>query len=363
MATDRRAEGTNGGWPPGLETDLASRDWSARAEAIHRLGALLRHGTSGESLQRVAGAFHAAAEDPKWEVRAAVAHESAWLHHPSFEFERTLGRLAGDPDLRVSTAAEVTLRRRQVETPTRPAASGKVVRRPDAELLARGVLHDVGTLCAAQGQALGALLADLEATGHSTSRRRELLEAALLRCQRTEEVVGLNLDLSRVGKPELQREVLRHLVQAAVGDARAARPREAALVEFEIEVDPGLSLDTHRGLLVSAMTNVLTNSLDALAGWKGRGRVSVSARVDQGRILLDLVDDGPGMSKRMLAVLGHPGKRPEPAPGRGYGFASALKAVDDCQGRIEVDSKRWKGTRVTFVLPCPADAVQGESPA
>lgn len=334
----------------GLLRDLASADWSTRAEAVIGMGALLRGGAAPESAEAIARAFTAAAEDKKWEVRAGVARESLWLRHPVFELERVLGTLARDADQRVAGAARAVLRRRRVEAEAGRPRSGRRRR----EALARAVKHDVGTLEAAQRTGLQALMRELDAEGLLTVTRREALENLLLRAQRMNEVVKINLDLSRAARPRLRQELLRPLVVAAIGDAQGARPDQARSVEFRVEVPVRLSVDTHGGLLVNALTNVLVNALEAFDG--ASGTIRIGARAEGDDVILEVQDDGPGMTPRMLESLGCPGRSTKRVPGgaiRGYGFASVIKAVEDCRGQVVPESEPGRGTRIKFTLPAP----------
>lgn len=339
-----------------LEGALAATDWDARAEAVLGMGRLLRQGVGRGELERIGRALERAAADPKWEVRLAVARETIALRRPGLELERILGVLANDPDARVASAAQETLRRRQVESERATGSPAERGRRPAGEELAKAVLHDVTTLRFAQQGKLQALSAELAEAGLLTDQRRDMIEAAQLRGQRMIEVLELNLSLSRAAPPRLRAEPLLPLITAALDDARDAHPDLAARVTLDVDVDARLTVSTHAGQLMRALTNVVVNALEALAGRPGR--VVISARpVDRERVRLVVADDGPGMKAGMLEALGRPGKttkrRVIGGPVCGYGFANVRKALRDCRGEVDVESELGAGTRVSFLLPLP----------
>jgi two-component system cell cycle sensor histidine kinase/response regulator CckA len=78
-------------------------------------------------------------------------------------------------------------------------------------------------------------------------------------------------------------------------------------------------------------------------------------------ILLDIADDGPGMTAEVRAQAFEPFFTTKPAErGTGLGLASVHSIVTSRGGHIELDTAPGQGTRFTILLPAVADDVEQE---
>jgi two-component system NarL family sensor kinase len=131
-------------------------------------------------------------------------------------------------------------------------------------------------------------------------------------------------------------------------DSVAERAAEMGGMEVDVRVDPAAA-GQHDALLIALARELATNAA------KHSRAETLSLRVanDDGRLTLEVADDGRGMD---------PG-RPEVALAEGHiGFASCIERAEAAGGTLLVDSPEAGGTRVRVSLPQSAGG-GGSSPS
>ncbi|TJZ46080.1 sensor histidine kinase [Streptomyces piniterrae] len=113
--------------------------------------------------------------------------------------------------------------------------------------------------------------------------------------------------------------------------------------------------------LVTVLGNLIDNAIDAAAPPQEHAAaepplVRVTARADQGELLLSVADNGPGVATDATEEIFRRGwttKSPtgSPARGRGLGLALARQAVHRNGGTITLDPRPEGGARFTVRLP------------
>ncbi|MDW8372004.1 MAG: HAMP domain-containing sensor histidine kinase, partial [Geminicoccaceae bacterium] len=118
-------------------------------------------------------------------------------------------------------------------------------------------------------------------------------------------------------------------------------------IALERRIDPDLpAVRMNPVLLAQVVNGILANAVEAL---QGPGRIRVAARRERGRVLLEIADDGPGMSAQEAAraldpfVTGKPG-------GLGLGLPLAKAALERQGGTLALASRPGRGTSVTLGL-------------
>jgi signal transduction histidine kinase len=137
--------------------------------------------------------------------------------------------------------------------------------------------------------------------------------------------------------------------------AREHRAHEGVGVRLAGAAGPVLALADEE-LLERALENVVRNAFEAAAA--GGGEVVVSALHDEGRAVVLVEDDGPGLPPD------HPGEiRPfyttRPG-GLGLGLPLARKILLLHRGRLQLERRDPTGVRVTLALPAPPAAATAE---
>jgi two-component system sensor histidine kinase FlrB len=106
-----------------------------------------------------------------------------------------------------------------------------------------------------------------------------------------------------------------------------------------------------RKSLVSALTSLLENALQAVAG-REDGRIELSVQREKDSLLIMVEDNGCGMDKVTSARLFEPFYTTR-SDGTGLGLAIARGVVRAHGGSIDVASSPGAGARFSVSLPCP----------
>ncbi|MBC8367140.1 sensor histidine kinase [bacterium] len=223
--------------------------------------------------------------------------------------------------------------------------------RHERELLHAERLAAVGRLAAGVVHEMRNPLSALKMNLSALARRKDLSEIereqlAIARAQgdRLERMLDELLDYSR--PVELNRKNLdaRTLLQSCAEQLRG----EAGDAKVELIVEEGsAALDADPEILLRALVNLAANALQA--SQKG-GRVRLKAETEGSATLLQVTDQGRGMSERQLKRLFNPffTTREE---GTGLGMSNARKCVEAHGGRLEVNSEEGRGTVARIYLP------------
>ncbi|ABS28639.1 chemotaxis protein CheA [Anaeromyxobacter sp. Fw109-5] len=181
------------------------------------------------------------------------------------------------------------------------------------------------------------------------------------------------LALVTEGLPRAARDVARKLGKQVEVEIRGA----------EIELDRAI-LEELSDPLLHVLRNAVDHGLEAphlrlLAGKPAAGTISVTARRERDRVIVEIADDGKGMDPEKLraAAVARGALRAEEAgqlsdrealllaclpgvstaetvtdvSGRGVGLDAVKRTVEGVGGALELDSTPGKGSRVTFRLP------------
>jgi two-component system sensor histidine kinase KdpD len=283
---------------------------------------------------------------------------------PLHQGERRIGSLR----LREKPAADAQERLRERVVPSLTAILGvalerealqqdivetQALRRSDdiKTALLRAVSHDLRsplTAIATAGEALSsATLTDAE--------REELAAAVSGEAQRLSRLVDKLLDLSRLqggaADPRLEWSSIEEVLRVAIDET----PHAAG---FNIGIDRDLPLvRADAAQLERAFANLLENA----TRYSGDHPVAVRARVVAHRMLIRIVDRGPGIPGRELERVFEPFYRASDAHGdrhigSGLGLAVVRGFVEANGGRVWAESLPGQGT--TFVVELPLEEVR-----
>lgn len=106
----------------------------------------------------------------------------------------------------------------------------------------------------------------------------------------------------------------------------------------------------------SVFTNLLNNARDALSESTVLNReikaiVGIQKRVDQGKILIKIIDNGPGIPEEHLPEIFEPFFSTKPGSGTGLGLGIVKRLVQLYGGKIDIESKEKEETTFTVTLP------------
>nr|WP_255536584.1 HAMP domain-containing sensor histidine kinase [Pacificimonas pallii] len=205
---------------------------------------------------------------------------------------------------------------------------------------------------------LGAIMgyAEMLAGGHVAPDRIErhagmLWEAA----QALSGTVDAMLDLARFSSGEMDMtDDSFHISDCIESAARMlATSASAHNVQIDMRVPPDLPpLLGDSRMMRQVVVNLLSNAIKY--GPDG-GRIRVTARIDrQGRMALEVMDNGPGISAAEIDVAMRPFgrlRRDNTIPGHGLGLPLTKALVELHEGTFRLVGTSGKGTRAIVLLP------------
>lgn len=246
------------------------------------------------------------------------------------ETERVLGRLR-----------ELSEERDRIEA---EAIEAGALRRSDElkTALLRSVSHDLRTPLTsiiAAGTAL-------DSPSLTAEERHELSEAVVEEGERLSRLVENLLDVSRLESGSAEPRRVPIDLAGVLEAARESLGGDAAVVRLGIDAEiPALVADPVQ--LERAFANLFANAVR-----HGEGRpVLVRSRETGGRLVVRVVDQGPGIPVQERQRIFEPFYRREGSQGSGLGLAIAKGFVEANGGEVEVESVPGQGS--TFVVSFP----------
>jgi two-component system sensor histidine kinase RegB len=206
--------------------------------------------------------------------------------------------------------------------------------------LAGGAAHELSTPLSTIALVADELVAALAKTGDVSAAIIDdvrLIQGEVRRCK--EVLARLAADGGTPGGEQIVTMPLGDLVQEMVRGLDRVRVEDAGTVA---------SVRVQRRAVISALRGLVKNALQADPGEV----VVVVERDDAGAARVAIIDHGAGIEADILPHIGEPFYTTRP-PGQGMGLGVFLAAtvVDQCGGRLQIDSRSGVGTTVTISLP------------
>lgn len=214
------------------------------------------------------------------------------------------------------------------------------------------VAHDLKTpLTRLRNQAESALR-----EGANDEARRQALETTIAESDRLIQTFNALLMIARAEAGAPSGALSDVDVSAVVADvAELYGPvAEDEGIEVETAIVEGVHLHANRELIGQAMVNLLENAVKyAKPEGEGQGRITVGLRQHDGRVLIEVADNGPGIAeedrKRVLERFVRLEKsRSEPGSGLGLSLVDAVTRLHGGTFRIEDNAP---GVRAVIDLP------------
>ncbi len=109
------------------------------------------------------------------------------------------------------------------------------------------------------------------------------------------------------------------------------------------------------GRLNQVFLNILINAKQAIVD---KGEISITTFLREGRIYVEIADNGVGISEEHLARVFDPGFTTKGVGiGTGLGLSICYQIIKDHRGEILVESRRGSGTKFTIALPTNLDKI------
>ncbi len=136
------------------------------------------------------------------------------------------------------------------------------------------------------------------------------------------------------------------MILEAIAEEMRGQLAEAVSCIFQVPPE-GALLPCDAFKIKQALSNLIRNAAEAMPGG---GTVTVSARVDQERWVIEVADNGPGIPGEFQQKIFEPFYTTK-QKGTGLGLAIVRKIIDAHQGTLEVESAPGQGSRFRILLP------------
>jgi signal transduction histidine kinase len=178
--------------------------------------------------------------------------------------------------------------------------------------------------------------------------------------QRIEDVVSLMRRYAREGYPTEPADV--SVDQAVTDVVELVAPKGD--VQCDIELQLGTSTATVRAVpedLNQVIRSLVQNALESLERAGNAGRITVRTRAEQKHLVLEVSDNGPGISSGDMNKIFSPFYSTKGGPGRGLGLPIVQVVVTRAGGSVDVTSTPQKET--TFRVRLPLSSGVGMPPS
>jgi PAS domain S-box-containing protein len=189
--------------------------------------------------------------------------------------------------------------------------------------------------------------------------RSSMIDDIATDADRLHAIIENLLHLTRLGsgsKPDLEPQVIRHVVERAVESFRARHHgREIEMVDGP----PGLIVDGDETYLTLLIENLLSN---AVKYSPLTTPIEVRTTRAEGEVLVEVLDRGIGLDGETAANLVEPFYRSESArktaDGLGIGLALCQLIVEALDGRLWARPRKGGGAVVGFAMPIASEALE-----
>ena len=189
---------------------------------------------------------------------------------------------------------------------------------------------------------------------------RAYLEMMQSRAKRLDRLLTDLLDYARAGQEDQGLADL-DLEQLVDQISTMLNPQDKFAISY---TGPSMPVRTHATPLTQILINLISNAIKHHD--QKCGEISVEARVAQGRLSIEVADDGPGIpqeyQQRIYQLFQTLRPRDE-VEGSGLGLAIIRKLLDRYKGQIELESdpQKARGARFRFDFPIEEDVVISEA--
>lgn len=215
--------------------------------------------------------------------------------------------------------------------------------------VAAGVAHEVNNPAAVVAGNLDYLLAALR-RGELPSDAEDCITDSTLAVRRISGIVRQLLHAGRVAGQTQPRALVP--IAPIIGAATRAARAVAAHVRVEVDVPEWLHALGEEQLFHQVIVNLVVNAVQAVPGERSDGRVRVTARRHADRAVIEVRDNGTGMSAEVLQRAFDPFFTTKgPGKGTGLGLAISRGLVVSLGGDLRLESVPGEGTRAVVELP------------
>jgi len=172
--------------------------------------------------------------------------------------------------------------------------------------------------------------------------------------ENTNEISQIIEDLMIFAKPPQSRFAQTDIEQM-LDEAVQLTAQKMNVEQPDVQIDlaqAGESVFVDSGQIVSAIANILSNSLESYTSGSGTVKVAVTGDESAEYVKISINDEGCGMNAETLQKATQPFFSDKPAGRkRGMGLAYAARLIQLNKGKLEITSQPGSGTTVSISLP------------
>ncbi|MDO9515422.1 MAG: ATP-binding protein, partial [Syntrophales bacterium] len=212
--------------------------------------------------------------------------------------------------------------------------------------LSAGIAHEVRNPLSSIKMSLQILEKRMRPEGNDSKR----FKIAQREVEHLEKLVNDILIYAKPSDPVKQSSSVKKIIDHALAMA------EKSVADKHIKVEKAFAkglplLDVDPAMVEQAFLNIYHNAIDAM---EDGGKLSISTRQKDGRVCVEIEDEGSGISKEDMPYIFNPFFTKK-SYGTGLGLAQIKKIIDLHQGTIEILSQEGKGTGVVVTFPAQAE--------
>lgn len=328
--------------------------WNSRYEELnHAIAHVLREGVTYQEILETAIAAHQLDDNEARMVRDSGTRKDGNRRY-QFEFKNkkdrwfTVSRNPTSEDGFVITRTDITERKLAEEELDRQREMLHQSEKLSAlgELLA-GVAHELNNpLSVVVGHSL---MMEEEVEDPSLLKRTRKISAAAERCSR---IVKTFLAMARQRPTKLELTSINTVVETALEVAGYGLRKAGVAVTCDLAADlPPVNADADQ--LVQVLANLIVNAEHALQPMGTEGRFTISTRMSRlnKEVVVDVVDNGPGIPEKVRARIFEPFFTTKTVgEGTGIGLAFCHRVIDTHNGSIQVNEAEDGGAKFTIRL-------------
>jgi signal transduction histidine kinase len=373
-----------------LVENRESLEGQQRLAAARAIGDSLQGGA--ECDETALAALRVLADDPKWEVRRAVA--DAMVHVSDQDFAALAARLSQDVNFFVKRTAERSLdRRRKIsrEIGRKQRAARQCGNRFDrmrrqygenaandavrlaleqTELLLGTIAHDIRSILTplkASAASLNPTVTEGDRAEVVQRKAKAVLDSVDFMERCVTDIESYSSPLPPERHPEDVADVLAAAQDMAVRNLQEVGCDTSAIT-FSTEAPDGVRVGMARHLVTLALANLLRNAYESFMTGPSQsraGQIAVSVESEPAEVRITIRDTGMGMQAEDLAELRLfvPARRNKAkARSTGFGLPIDNRYITAHGGTLTINSAEGQGTAVIVTLPRQPngyDEVQG----
>ncbi|HUW18959.1 MAG TPA: HDOD domain-containing protein [Sedimentisphaerales bacterium] len=193
--------------------------------------------------------------------------------------------------------------------------------------------------------------AQLLAESESDPEKKRILRQIQENSRNISQIINDLMTFAKPASPRPAQANIRQIIDEAI--QLASQKTRVEHINVQTELADGLqNVFADSAQIVSAVANIICNSLESYTGDMGPIKIAAEAEESGGPVKLKISDLGRGMDAEALKKATQPFFSGRPAGRkRGMGLAHARRLIELNKGSLRITSRPGSGTTVTILLP------------